>query len=445
MDATTVAFLVSAFQQMLLQLSSAFTVPTFRTFAQLAVGWILTPAVGTVTGAVRTLGKGATKHWTVYQKFFYRAAWSMEDVCLLALRRIIAPLLGQSVHLAIDDTTCGPRGRHVAHAGWFKDASAHAKAPVIHWSHNWLVAAVVLRSKAFPLLRLTLPVMFALHRKREDCDASHPYRTLQQLAAELINKISQALPERTIFVASDGYYATKEFFGDLPANVAAIARLRKDAALRTLPLPKPPGMGGRKRLRGTPLPKPAQLAGQVRQWQEVELLQQGHKARRLIYGLTCQWYHVCRTKPVRVVIVRDPAGRLDDLHIVCSRTDVADQAIVQEFLNRWGIEESIQEAKSLMGMERTRGWCSRTVSRQASLTMLLESIVKLWYDQHAASYHELLPRPLPWYPHKPHPSFRDMLSALRRCLWRESMFDSHCPRELNELLARFEYALCNAA
>jgi hypothetical protein len=263
MDVTTVAQLVSVFQHILLELSSAFTAPTFETFGQLVVGWILTPAAGTVTGATRTLGLSATKHWTVYQKFFYRAAWSVEELCLLALTRLVAPLLGDAVHLAIDDTTCGPRGKHVAYAGWFKDASAHAKGPVIHWSHNWLVMAVLLRSKVFPLLRLTLPILFALHRKREHCDQSHPYRTLPQLARQQVALVSQALPGRTIFAVTDGYYVTRDFFGDLPENVVGIGRLRKDAALRTLPPEKPASKGGRKRLRGDPLPKPAQLAQKV--------------------------------------------------------------------------------------------------------------------------------------------------------------------------------------
>ena len=230
MDATT---LVSVFQQMLRELSSAFTVPTASTFEQLAVGWILTPGAGTVTGAFRTLGPWATKHWTVYHKFFYKAAWSLEQLSLLVLTRLIIPLLGENIELAIDDTTCGPRGKHVALAGWFRDASANAQAPVIHWAHNWVVAAVIVRVRRFPTLRLALPVMFALHRKRDQCEAERPYATLAQLARQLVSTVADALPKKCVFVAMDGLYATREFFGNLPANVVAVSRLRKNATLRT--------------------------------------------------------------------------------------------------------------------------------------------------------------------------------------------------------------------
>lgn len=52
------------------------------------------------------------------------------------------------MNLAIDDMTVGRCGKHVAHAGWFKDASASGsshRGTVIHWAHNWIVGAVTLR------------------------------------------------------------------------------------------------------------------------------------------------------------------------------------------------------------------------------------------------------------------------------------------------------------
>ncbi len=440
MDATT---LVSVFNQMVLQLSSAFTDPTFQTFSQLLVGWVLTPGCGTVSGMIRTLGAGAVKHWTVYHKLFYRAAWSLDELSRLLLCGLVAPLLDDVVEVAIDDTTCGPRGKHVALAGWWKDASAHAKCPVIHWSHNWVVLAVTLRLKRFPSWRLSLPVMFALHRKRAHCDQQNPYRTLPQLARGLLARTASALPNRLICVAFDGLYATKDLFGDLPPNVIAVSRLRKDASLRTLPPAK--GPTGRRRKRGDRLPDLQTLTRQARHWHEVELLKQGRKVRRRITGLTCQWYHVCKLKPVRVVIAQAGDGGEDDLHVVCTDAGVDDAMIVQRYYDRWGIEQCIQEAKGHLGMERTRGRCAKTVSRQAPLAMIISSLVKLWYVQHASGHPQLLPRAMPWYQHKPHPSFHDMHSSLRRCLWRQRMSNSHAPCELNKTYAALEEALCDAA
>jgi hypothetical protein len=335
----------------------------------------------------------------------------------------------------------------VALAGWYKDASAHAKGQVIHWAHNWVVVTVVLRPKRHPGWRISLPVLFALHRKKKDCSADHPHRTLPQLARELLCQVAQALPDKRILLAMDGLYATKDFFGDLPPNVTAISRLRKDAALRT---PTPPlrrgRRGGRRRLRGERLPLAAEIAGSVRKWKTVTLSKQGRTVRRRIYGFCCQWYHVCRDRPVRVVIVRDPSGREDELHVVCTDPGMSDTQIAQEFFDRWGIEESIQDAKQWMGLERMRGWCARTVSRQVPLAMLLSTVVKLWYLRYMPDKPRWrLPR-MPWYRHKSATSFRDMLTALRRVLW-ESMpiCNSRAPCESNKLPEALLYALCSAA
>jgi len=68
--------LVSAWEAFLVQLSCVFTEPSARIWRQIALGWILHRGPATVTGIYRTLGDLADRHWTVYEKFFYRAAWS---------------------------------------------------------------------------------------------------------------------------------------------------------------------------------------------------------------------------------------------------------------------------------------------------------------------------------------------------------------------------------
>ena len=443
MDATT---LVSGFNALILQLSSAFTAPTVETFRQVLFGWVLSPHPGPVTGMIRALGCGAVKHWTVYEKFFYRASWSPGELTRLLLLRLLRPLLGPTVNLNLDDTTCGPRGKHVALAGWWKDHSAHARKDVFHWSHNWLVAAVSLRLKRWPLVRWTLPIACVLYRKSCHCDAPHPYASLPRLGAGLVAQVADVLAQHRLFVAVDALYGTRDFFGKLPPNVAAVTRLRKDAALFALPQPRPKGVGGRPRKKGLRLGAVEHLADDIQDWKTVTLHQQGRKIRRKIAGFTCLWYHVCKDRPVRVVVMRDPTGQEDDLHLVCNDPTICDAQIVQRYLDRWGIEECIEEAKQQMGMERTRGWCSNSVQRQAPVAMLVTSLVKLWYIRHADQVAGLLPPELPWYRHKQGVSYRDMLGALRMALWRQRVLcNSHAPRESLKTLNELTYVLCHAA
>ena len=127
---------------------------------------------------------------------------------------------------------------------------------------------------------------------------------------------------------------------------------------------------------------------------------------------------MCRDVPIRLVIVRDPAGHEKDDFFFCTDATVPDAQIAQRGTDRWGIEEAIWEAKQHLGFEQTRGWCSKTVHRQAPLAMVLATLAKAWYARCAAAEPSLAPEPTPWNPSKTRPSFADMLAALRRCLWR---------------------------
>jgi hypothetical protein len=352
--------------------------------------------------------------------------------------------------LAIDDTTAGRCGKHVAHAGWFKDASATGpghRGTVIHWAHNWLVGAVTLRLPGWPLLRWVLPVLFTLYRKQTDCHAEHPFRTRQQLAGEMIRQASEALPKVRWRVVADGQYASRDVVRALPENVNLVSRIRRDAAIYALPKARRPGQRGQPAKKGPRLPTPRQLAARRKAgWQKITLFKQGRSVERLVLGVTCLWYHVCRDKPIRLVLVRDPAGREVDDFFFCTSVTVPDAEIVQRYYDRWGVEEAIQEAKQCLGFETTQGWCSRTVNCQAPLAMVLVTLVKAWYARCALQEPALRPEPLPWYPHKVQPSLADMLAALRKVLWQHRItLNSRSWPRVRRLFQMVSFALSGAA
>jgi hypothetical protein len=453
-----VASLVSAWDGLVLQLALVFTEATARTWQQIALGWVLHRGPATVTGMIRTLGRLAERHWTVYHKFFYRAAWCLQTLSCLLLKHVIGPMILESgltdpasgqpaADLVIDDTTAGRYGKHVAHAGWYKDASATGpatKGTVIHWAHNWVVGAVILRLPRWPLLRWVLPAIFALYRKPADCDKTHPFRTRQQLAAEMVQQAAEALPNVHWRVSADGAYANRHTVAGLPKNTNLVSRIRRDAAVYDLP-PKrrPKGRRGPMPKKGKRLPTPRQMAARRKKgWKKITVLKQGRQVQRLVLGVTCLWYHVCRSKPIRLVIVRDPAGRQKDDFFFCTDARVPDQQIVQRYYDRWGVEDGIGESKQHMGFEKTHGWCSKTVRRQAPIAMVLTTLVKAWYAKCAAREPSLLPKATPWYPAKKRPSFADMLSALRRVLWQHRILPkSGFSSRVHRILESASYAL----
>jgi len=456
------ASLVSAWNALIQHLCLAFTEPTARTWQQIALGWVLHRGPATVTGIFRTLGRLADRHWTVYEKFFYRATWSLETLSYYLMMHVIAPMILESgvmdsasdkpvADLAIDDTTAGRYGKHVAHAGWFKDASAQGpatKGTVIHWAHNWIIGAFTVRLPRWPLVRWVLPAVFTLYRKPADCDKTHPFRTRQVLAGEMIQCVAKALPHMQLRVSADGQYATRDLVAALPEGVSLVSRIRRDAAINALP-PKRrrPGQRGRTPKKGKRLPAPQKIAARRKKgWKMITVLKQGREVKRLVLGITCLWYHVCKDTPIRMVIVRDPSGKQEDDFFFCTDAKVSDREIVQRYYDRWGVEDAILESKQQMGFESTRGWCSKTVNRQGPLAMVLVTLVKAWYSKCALEDASLLPETTPWYPAKTRPSFMDMLSALRRVLWQHRISpNSRFSARVQQIWNAVAYALSEAA
>lgn len=456
------ASVVSTWEQVCQPLSSAFTQPTFVTFLHIATGWVLCRCRPCVTNIVCTIGAKllghAAKHWTSYERFFYRAAWDLEQVCALLLGRIIAPLIlhhtGQAIiDLNVDDTTASRRGKHVAFAGYYRDASAgNTLKKVVHWSHNWIIAAVVLRHRAIAHWLISFPILFALYRKRPDCDRQHPFATRQELAAALIRQTHQIMPGWQIRLAADGQYATRLVARSaLESSGLLISRIKSDAALYALP-PKPRRKrkrGGQRRKRRR-LATPTTMAKRRKNgWHSVSVTIYGRQVTRRVLSVVCLWWYVTKDQPIKLLIVRDPAGKDKDQHLFCTDPTVSDQQIIERFAARWPIEESIHDAKQFDGFEQVQGWCPRTVTRQAPLAMVIQSLVKVWYLQHGVRARAAQPKEAltcPWRPPKTHPSYQDMLATLRRVLWSQRFnLKSALRRPLDKILRPLHFTLCAAA
>lgn len=453
MDAT----LIACWEALCQQLAAAFTRPTFITFVHLVTGWALCRSKPTVTNLVCTIGARllghVAKHWTAYERFFYRAVWSLDELSRLLLVGVVAPLVKEQalepvIDLAIDDTTCGRCGKHVAFAGYFKDASAgNTLTTVVHWAHNWVIGCVTLRTQRWPQWVLGLPVWCVLYRKPGDCDRQHPFQTRQQIAAAMIRQTRQALPDWRIRVAADGQYATGAVVrAAAEASSNLVSRLRGDAALYALPPQRKRRQRGRPPRKGKRLPTPRQLARRRQGWRTVAARVYGKRVQRQVLAVTALWYHVSQDQPIKVLIVRDPSGRQSDDYMFCTDPTVSAVQIIERFAARWPIEEAIHDGKQLGGFEQVQGWCPPTVTRQAPLAMLIQTLVKVWYLRCGVKAASMQPKPADWAASKDHPSYLHMLATLRKVIWSQRInIKSRVRNGLREIWQTLQFTLCAAA
>jgi hypothetical protein len=289
-----------SFAELLGAFRACFTAPTFTTFTALCAGLLAQPGPGTVTGMLAGARLAGIWHHAKAHRFFTHARWRPDHLGLLLCDLIVGRLLeaDQPILLAVDDTLLRRASRRLPLAAFHHDPTAPAGRR-IGWGHCWVVIGVVVRLPFVPHRHLALPVLARLWHPR---DTAH---TKLVLAHQLIRLLAARYPTRTIHVVADAAYAGHSPLG-LPRRVTLTSRLRRDAALHALPAARQPGQRGRPRRKGDRLPTLGRLADHpATTWQPATVRRYGKQATVTLTAITCLWYHVHRTRPVQVVLVRE--------------------------------------------------------------------------------------------------------------------------------------------
>lgn len=104
----------------------------------------------------------------------------------------------------------------------------------------------------------------------------------------------------------------------------------------------------------------------------------GRLERRLLLSCTALWYGTCGTRPVRVVVSRDPTGREKDDFLFTTDFSLSPGAVVSHYHGRWPIEETLKSSKQSLGGEEPQTWRGKGPERAASLAFWLYSAVGTW-------------------------------------------------------------------
>jgi hypothetical protein len=421
--------------QLLDRFRPVFTAPTFETFCALMAGFIACSGTRTVCGMLA--GSGLAPIWPHDRAhaFFARRRWDGDQLGLV-LARLVAELLipaGDPVPVAVDDTLFKRRGKRVWGASWFHDGSATGKARTA-FGNNWVVVAIIVQVP-FTTRPVALPVMCKLVIKGT-VSASR-----LELARIMICRLSDALPGHKIHVVADAAYAGKALRG-LPTRATWTTRLRKDAALHALP-PAPTGRRGRPRVRGDRLPSLAQLAASltfttctVTRYRRTETVQAA--------TLTCLWYSVFGSRPVKVVLIKSAGGALE-IALITTGTDATITQVIERYAARWSIEAAFLEAKQIFGTGQARNRTARAVQRTVPFTLAAQTLTICWYATCGRHADDLAAHRAhrPWHTLKTHCSIADAHAALRHAIIAAQYRPAHPhqakPEEIHAVLAAWEY------
>lgn len=398
-------------------LAPAFTKPSYANALILVFGWVQTSGLHAVTEALVASGVAGKRHHEAFHRFFSRGTWSPDEVGRLLLTAILRlQCVGAVVEFVLDDTLAPKKGPKIFGLGVHLDAvRSTRRVRIFTFGHCWVVLSVVVRLP-FSRRPWALPVLFRLYRTRKDCTRRRArYRKKTELAREMLDLVARWLGDRRARVAMDNAYSNSTVLRGLPPHIRAVGAMRPDAALTSTP-PAHSGRG-RRRVRGEPLPSPLQLAKSRKQrWQRCTAHLYGRDQKVQFKTLDAQWYRVHGPAPVRVVLVRVTHGDCVLRVFFSTDTTMSVRDILETYAGRWSIEVCFRDLKQLLGFADSQARKRAAVERTAPFVGFIYTTLVLWFADDVWQRPEAAPPYRPWYRHKQHHSFADILRCAQRVM-----------------------------
>jgi DDE superfamily endonuclease len=383
--------MIPSLQPLVEGLQPAFTLPSFASACDVLLSWVMCLGQHTLRRVAQTrtpdrVPDHRQRHGldTTYN-FFERSAWSPTVLARLVAALVFTRLkLVGRITLLVDDTLAHKRGKSVWGLGWFRDAVASTRKRVATASgHNWVVvaAAVCLPFTNIPIL--AVPLLARLHR------AGKTQPSCVDLAGEMLAEVLAWFPNRTFTLVGDGAYASRSLLGHLDERVVFVGRLRGDAAVYDPRVPRSAaGRRGRKPTKGPRLPSPRAAAAKADRkrsttgdwvWQSVEVTVYGCQRTLWAFAYEVVWPRVLGLRPVRIVVVRDADGKMDDAYLFTTDLQAGLDWVITQFAWRWSIEVLFRSSKQVLQIEAPQHWCQSSVAKVAPWVWSVQSVIMVWY------------------------------------------------------------------
>jgi hypothetical protein len=252
--------------------------------------------------------------------------------------------------LAIDDTATERYGPHVQGAGIHHNPTPGPAGSPYVYGHIFVVLGLRAHHKGWDAI--ALPLLARLYVRKKDLpgiDPKHrpPFRTELELAVELLRwaKTWLGLLGKPLGVATDGAYAKAPFRESaMGLGMTVVSRLRKDAALWTVPEPRPKGRRGRPRISAARRIELAKRAGQRRGWTTGVFDLYGEKMVKRYKTLLATWRPAGGV--IRVVRVDEPTG---GVAYFCTDPSASVADILASVANRFSLETAFRDCKEIVG------------------------------------------------------------------------------------------------
>ena len=317
---------------------------------RLFLGAVLAAGRRTVTSWLRAAGitDGYRPAYTTVAAAGKRADLIAARLAHSALRPMLAA--AERLTFGIDDTPTPRYGPQVEGAGIHHNPAPGPAAARFVYGHVWVTLAWLARHPAWGTIALPLLARLYVRRKDEPrVPAGHrpPFRTKLELAVDLVRWAVTWLGflGKPLWVAADGAYAKAAFLKPLRGlGVTVVSRLRKDAALCSVPGRRRPGQRGRSRVYGEHRIELAKRAGQRRGWRVGVFDLYGKPTRKTYKTFVATWRPAGGL--IRVVLVKERHGFVA---FFCTDPTATPADVLGCVADRFALETAFRDVKEVVG------------------------------------------------------------------------------------------------
>lgn len=359
-----------------------------------------------------------------YYYFLGSLGRKVKYLAVVVLRRAVQRIaVGDRLLFALDDSPTKRYGPEVEGAGIHHNPTPGPAEQKFLYGHVWVLVAWVVRHPRWGAIGLPLRALLYVRQKQIawlNRLYGVTFQTKLEMAAELVEWLAEWLRflGQPLWIVADGAYAKRPFLRRaLAAGAVVVSRLRKDAALRSVPEPPRPGQPKKRGRKPTYGPQAISLAKRAAHrlgWQTADFVLYGKPVTKTFKTFLATYQPAGGL--IRVVLVREHDGWVA---FCCTQAEATVAQILEAVADRAAIEQNFHDLKEVhgTGQQQVRHyWANIAVYH---LNLWLHTVIELWaWDQ---SHDQLCDRSQsPWDDPDRRPSHADRRNALRRlCLQNE--------------------------
>lgn len=343
---------------------------------------------------------------------------SAQDIAISTVLAVKPLLPRKRLLLAIDDTHTSRYGPMVEGCGIHHNPCPGPAGGKYIYGHVWVTLAALARHEDWGAI--ALPLQARLYVREADLPKLPPerprdFRTKLEMAVDQLVWLKPWVQGdfEQLWVVVDGGYAKRPFLrGARRAGYTVVSRLRKDAALYSLPEPKPAGRRGPQATYGKARVSLAKRAGQTRGWEQVECLQYGERVTKTIKTFLATYRPAGGV--IRVVLVKEEDGWIPYFSPGPQATAVE---ILEAMADRNAEEQVFKDVKGVWGAGQQQVRNIYSNEGCFNLNLWMYSLVEVWaWDEEGE---DLVDRSAsPWDNQPRRPSHNDKRKSLQHVVLR---------------------------